>query len=75
MPPVGPVERAEDVQQRALAGARGAHDRDELAVGDADVDAAQGVHGRGAFAEHLHERARLEGREFRMSGHSATLRA
>jgi hypothetical protein len=38
------LERADDVQQGALAGARGAHDRDELPALDAEVDAVQGAH-------------------------------
>jgi hypothetical protein len=38
------VEAAEDVHQRALAGARRAHDRHELALVDLQVDAAQGLH-------------------------------
>ena len=37
----GAVVHAHDVQQRALAGARRAHDRHELALLDVDVDAAQ----------------------------------
>ena len=38
---VGPVEGAEQVQQRALAGAGGADDAEELAGADVQVDAAQ----------------------------------
>ena len=37
------VERAHDLQQRRLARARRAEDRDELAAGDVEVDAAQRV--------------------------------
>jgi len=37
----GSVEPAEQVQQGRLAAARGAHDADELALGDRQVDAAQ----------------------------------
>ena len=38
---VGRMKQAEDVHQRALAGAGRAHDRDHLAGVDRDVDAAQ----------------------------------
>jgi hypothetical protein len=34
----GPVEPADDVEQRGLAGAGGAHDGDELAGGQAQAD-------------------------------------
>jgi len=44
------VEQAEDVEQRALAGSRRAHDRDELAVGDIHLDVAQHVQ---AVSAHL----------------------
>ena len=37
------VEDAEDVEQRRLAGARRAHDRDHLAFGDLEIDVAQDV--------------------------------
>ena len=37
----GPVEAAEDVHQRGLAGARGAHQRDHLAAGDGQRDALE----------------------------------
>ena len=40
----GRVEAADEVHQRGLAGAGGAHDGDVLVMADADVDAAQGVH-------------------------------
>jgi hypothetical protein len=46
------VERAHDLQQRRLAGARRAEDRDELAGGDLEVDAAQGVHVAGVLLRH-----------------------
>ena len=35
------IEHAHDVEQGRLAAARRAHDRDELAVGDVEVDAVQ----------------------------------
>ena len=44
------VEPGEDVHQRRLAGARGAHDGDELARRDVERDAAKRVDGRLAFA-------------------------
>jgi hypothetical protein len=40
----GLIEAAEDVHQRALARARSAHDRDELAGVDVEAHAAQGMH-------------------------------
>src|SRR5581483_1988008 len=39
---VGPVERADQVQERALAAARGPRDRDELARLDREGDVAEG---------------------------------
>ncbi len=39
----GRFHAAEDVQQRALARARRAHDRQQFALADLEVDAAQGV--------------------------------
>ena len=39
-----PIEQAQHIQQRGLAGARGAHHRDVLAGGDAQVDAGQRMH-------------------------------
>ena len=44
MPLDGRVEAADEVHQRGLAGAGGAHDGDVLVVLDAQVDAAQGLH-------------------------------
>ena len=41
---VGLVERAQQVQERALAGARGADDAQELAGIDLQVEAAQHAH-------------------------------
>src|SRR5712691_7758345 len=38
------VKAADDVHQRRLAGAAGAHDRDELALADMQVDALQRRH-------------------------------
>ena len=43
-PTVGPVEAADDVHERALAGARRAHDGDELARRDRERHAVQGAH-------------------------------
>ncbi len=43
-----PVEAAEQVQQRALAGAGGTHDRHVVAGGDLERDAANGMHRLGA---------------------------
>ena len=45
-----PVEPGEDVHERRLARARRAHDRGQLALGDRQRDAAQGVDGRVAVA-------------------------
>jgi hypothetical protein len=42
LPRRGPVEEADELQQGALAGARGADDGDELPVVDAQADVAQG---------------------------------
>ncbi len=39
----GPIEAAEQVEQRALAGAGRAHDRDVVALGHVERHAAQGV--------------------------------
>ena len=53
---VGHVEAGDDVEQRRLAAARGAHHRDELAAADVEVGAAQRPHGRRVLlerAEHL----------------------
>src|SRR4029079_18334608 len=43
----------DDVQQRRLAGPRGAHDGDELPLLDVDVDAAQHVAAAGAVRVRL----------------------
>ena len=43
-PSVSVSSPAMHVHQRRLARARGAHDRRELAVGEADVDAVEGTH-------------------------------
>ena len=43
-----PVEAAEQVEQRALARAGGTHDRDVVAGGDFERDAANGMHRLGA---------------------------
>ena len=43
---VGGVETGDEVEQRRLAAARGAHDRDELAGASVEVDAAQRAHRR-----------------------------
>ena len=52
----GLVEPGEDVHQRRLAGARGAHDRGEAAGREGDVDAAQGVDRDVALAVALRQR-------------------
>ena len=44
LPPGRPVEAADDVHHGGLAGAAGAHERDELALGDFQRHAAHGVH-------------------------------
>src|SRR3712207_6990132 len=46
----GAVEAGEQVHERGLAGARGAHDGRELAGGDLERDAAEGVGGGLAVA-------------------------
>ena len=38
------VEQADDVHERRLAGARGSHDREHLAIADLQVDTAESVH-------------------------------
>jgi hypothetical protein len=63
------------VQQRALARAGGPHDRQQLAVGDLGVDAAQRADGAGALAEGLDEAAGAECRNVTIDRHAATLRA
>jgi hypothetical protein len=40
----GRVEARQQAQQRGLAGAGGAHDGDELAGVDLEIDAAQDIH-------------------------------
>ena len=40
----GPVEGAEQLQQRRLARAARPHDHEELAAGDLEVDVAHGMH-------------------------------
>ena len=49
------VEPGEDVHQRRLAGARRAHDRGQLAGGDAEIDAAERVDAGFALAVAAHE--------------------
>ena len=56
----GLVEAGEDVHERALAGAGRAHDGREPALGDVDVDVAQGVHGGVALAVGAREAARRD---------------
>ena len=53
------LERAEQVQQRALPRARGAHDRDHLAARDLERDAVEGADGGLALAVDLGQLARL----------------
>ena len=57
-----PVEAAEQLEQRALAAARRAHERDEFAGGDRQGDAAERVDGRLAERVALREVACLEDR-------------
>jgi hypothetical protein len=64
-----PVEPAEQLEQRRLAGARRSHQRDELALGDAQRHAAQRVDGRRAEAVALREIACLQDRGGRGQGH------
>src|SRR5919197_417425 len=54
-----PVERPEQLQERRLAGAARALERDELAVSDLEVDPVQGAHGVLAPLEELRDRAQL----------------
>jgi hypothetical protein len=60
---IGAVERAEDVEQGALARARGPHDRHHLALGDGEADAAQDLHRGGGATEGALEIARLQQRD------------
>ena len=61
------ILKAEQMQQCRLAGAGGAHDRDELALGDIECDATQHMELTGAMVERLldagepHERPRAAG--------------
>ena len=58
-----PVEAADQVEQRTLAGARGAHQREELAVGHLHAELGQHLDVLGAAVKYLfhpldvHERA------------------
>ena len=68
----GPVEAAEQLQERALAAARRAHERDELTGGHGQGDAAQRVDGRLAERVRLGQVAAFEdraGRDGRGAGH------
>ena len=56
------VETADDVHQRALAASRRAHDRDVLAGGDVEADAAERVHRGVALAVDLREVAERDDR-------------
>ena len=56
------VEAGEQVHQRGLAGARGAHDGRELAGGDLERDAAKGVDGGLAVAVAAGDRGGRDGR-------------
>ncbi len=47
----GRVEAGEQAEQRGLAAAGGAHDGDELALGDGEVEAFEDVDGAGAVAD------------------------
>jgi hypothetical protein len=47
------IEPAQDIEQGRFAAARGTEQDDELAAGNIQIDAAQGVHSRFAFAVHL----------------------
>jgi hypothetical protein len=71
-PPLGRlVERPEDVEERRLARARGPEQHDHLALDELDVDAAQGMHGRGAGAVDLGDAFRAEDRARRSQSGSA----
>ena len=56
----GVVERAEDVEQRALARAGRAHDRERIARFESEADAAQHVQGAAAGRVVLAELFHLE---------------
>src|SRR5262249_21644203 len=58
----GRVEAAEEVHQRRLATARGAHDGEVLAAVDVEVDAVEGVDLLGAHLVHLAHVAQLDQR-------------
>src|SRR5688500_10572246 len=58
----GPVEAAEDVHERGLARARGAHDGDELAGADVEVDAVQHLDLELAVLERLRNPFQLDHR-------------
>src|SRR5690242_6394476 len=51
----GAIEHAQDGEQRRLAGARRAHDRDELTRLNVERDAAKDEHATGGCLEHLLE--------------------
>src|SRR5690606_8141498 len=61
-PARGRVEAPENVHAGALAGAARAHDRNELAGIDAQIDAAQRVHRGGAASVDLRNAAQLDQR-------------
>ena len=65
------VEPGEDVHQRRLARARGAHDRGELAAAQVDVGAAQRVDGGVALAVALGDAARGDDRRRARTGRPA----
>src|SRR5688572_16551424 len=66
-PRSGHVEAAEDVHRGRLARARRAHDRDEVAALDGDVDPFQRLEGAGALAEGLGDPFELDDRLTRHS--------
>src|SRR5262249_31768228 len=61
----GRLERADQVQQRALPRARRPHDRDHLALGHVAIDRAEGPNLRLAGSEGLGEAADLDRVRFR----------
>ena len=66
----GRLERADDMEQRALAGSGRAHDRDHLALFDRQVDAVQSAHLGAALAVVHVQVVRLDS----CGGHEVNLR-
>src|SRR5262249_10273101 len=76
----GPIEAAEQVEQRGFARARWAHQRDEIALLDRQRHAAQSAHGDRLEVvvldqiDHLNDRGHLGVCLFKPAGESASLR-